>query len=211
MLKLRIPDGQAERMKELGGKIDESGEYCYVGDRNSYIKFAPWITEDLILCNAYLAVNTRTCWKCHKTTQTIALVTTRFYEVDTSGERVNLNPMRIILTMPFLYPPAGLAKFLQEEFNFKMGYSKTTGEENLYNHCQSCGALQGDFFLFYEMGPGSFNPSSAEEASNINIYPIKLPYDVPLTFDVGGYEDNKAIAYGYKLNEDYFKKELVWE
>lgn len=76
-----------------------------------------------------------------------------------------------------------------KNYSVKTGYSKTLGGKCFANHCDCCGALQGNWFLFDE--PDS--PLSSciggneliERMNNLKIYCIPIDADIQLDWNVG--------------------------
>jgi len=80
--------------------------------------------------------------------------------------------------------PLNLQKYLNDNYKFYRGYSKTTQSYYFGNHCSNCGVLQGDFFLHSE--PDSpFFIDSEECAKDLVVYIIKLRNDLELNGSVG--------------------------
>ena len=46
--------------------------------------------------------------------------------------------------------PHRLLRYIKENYSVKTGYSKNIGGKCFANHCDYCGALQGNWFLFNE-------------------------------------------------------------
>lgn len=88
---------------------------------------------------------------------------------------------------------------LEKEYNYYYGFSKTLGHKCYANHCQSCGALQGNFFLFHEVD-SPFWIDSPHSAEKLKLYKVKLPYDIAtLAYPSYSSEDELIEAYGQKL------------
>ena len=75
-----------------------------------------------------------------------------------------------------------MLEYLRKEYNYFYGYSKTLGEKCYANHCQSCNALQGNFFLFDEVD-SPFWIDSPEVAKMLKLYKVNLPYDIATISD----------------------------
>lgn len=73
--------------------------------------------------------------------------------------------------------PEDFAKWLEHEYSFKPGYSRTVRESYRANHCSHCGALQGDNFLFQEIG-SPFAVTNEEKARALNFRKVRLSCDL---------------------------------
>lgn len=93
--------------------------------------------------------------------------------------------------------PKKLMEYVQKHYNYRMRYSKTIRDSYLANGCEFCDALQGDYFLFGEVG-SPFFVSSREKAEKLLLYKIPLRYDLVLEdLEVGfGSEDWLIKKYG---------------
>lgn len=80
--------------------------------------------------------------------------------------------------------PASLLDYLKANYKYYYGYSQFLGESYYANHCQNCGVLQGNHFIFNE--PDSpFFINGANEASKLTLYRLKLKYDIQTDAEAG--------------------------
>jgi len=101
------------------------------------------------------------CYKCGNEIEVIALKETRDVKHLLSAM---FDEERFIEKISYVEPL--LLQSLQNKFpNFKFVYSRTAEDKYYGNTCQYCGALYGNYHLFYEpdgaffSGPGEYMPS----------------------------------------------------
>lgn len=70
-------------------------------------------------------------------------------------------------------------KYLDDEYQVRPDYSKTTNSRYLANHCEKCQALQGDYFLFQVVNGPFFIWDPLLHISEISLKRIPLEYDIP--------------------------------
>ena len=75
-------------------------------------------------------------------------------------------------------------EYIQNKYNYKLRYSKTTYISSICNCCDNCDVLQGDFFLFSEVD-SPFFIHSQEDVKKLKIYKIKLEQDLIVNADDG--------------------------
>ena len=97
--------------------------------------------------------------------------------------------------------PPRLLRYIKENYSVKTGYSKTIGGKCFANHCDYCGALQGNWFLFNE--PDSPLSSCvdgdklAEKMSRVKIKGIPIEDDLQLDWNIGFCSNDYAyLKYG---------------
>ena len=83
----------------------------------------------------------------------------------------------------------------------KAGYSKTINRSCFANHCDCCGALQGNYFIFDEVdSPLTLmveGDELVEQAGKLNVLTIPIEDDLQLDWEVGfGSNDYAYFAYG---------------
>lgn len=126
------------------------------------------------------------------------------YECDPEPE-YNFGEIHIASSIGNL--PSDLLQYLKSTYNYFYGYSKFSETSYFGNHCQHCGVLQGDFYLFEEVD-SPFFIDSEESARALKIFKINLPFDIKTPCSIGlGSEDYlikkhaKIYDFGGKLNE----------
>lgn len=165
-LYLNVPYKEKDEAKSLGAKWNAKVKRWYIDKEPAeYIKFSKWIlrdTDDAMIATEYIYVieGKQSCWKCGRSTKVIGLGIGEFIHIfgdieepqyefvedyEDTGEELHL----AWATSEDDIPPK-LLKYLKENYSVKTGYSKTIGGKCFANHCDCCGALQGNWFLFDE-------------------------------------------------------------
>lgn len=204
ILCLNVPYKEKDEAKSLGAKWNARMKKWYIDTkREDYVKFSKWIlkdTDDAIIAMEYIYVieSEQNCWKCGKSTKVIGLGIGEFvhiygeadepqYELvedyEESGEELHLAWVEKEDDIP-----KKLLKYLKENYSVKTEYSKTIGGKCFANHCDCCGALQGNWFLFDEPD----NPLSScvggneliERMSKLKIKAIPIEDDIQLDWNV---------------------------
>lgn len=213
---LNVPYVQKEEAKELGARWDpEVKKWYYEGDIVNIIKFAKWLFPDdpnceevqIVFNTIYIVESTRKCYRCQKATKVIGLGVGPHLQVwrDTvDGKWIyemsdvsNMEEQQEIqshdnISLAWVdderkIPPL-ILKYLKENYNVGMGRSKIAGR-NFANHCQHCGTIQGNNYLFAE----SESPLSVFEegeklkkkVEKMRIYGIEIETPIVVDWDIG--------------------------
>lgn len=216
-LYLNVPYREKDEAKALGAKWNGTVKKWYIDTgRDQYIRFSKWIlrdTDDAIIATEYIFIieGKQNCWKCGRLTKVIGLGIGEFVHV--YGE---IDDPQYELVEDYVDPgeelhlawaareddiPPKLLRYLKENYSVKTGYSKTIGGKCFANHCDCCGALQGNWFLFDE--PDSPLASCVdgdeliERMSKLKIKGIPIEDDLQLDWNVGcGSNDYAYFKYG---------------
>lgn len=185
-LLLNVPYSEKDEAKALGARWNPDLKKWYATDKKDYHKFARWFTNqnaDLIICNRlYIIVSEQHCFKCKKPTSVVSLASDSYLIIEDDHFELIEEDINFIQDVDYL--PESLKKYLNDNYKFYNGYSKTTHSNYFGNHCDSCGVLQGNFFLYSE--PDSpFFMDSVEKAENLKVLKIKLPFDLAISGTVG--------------------------
>lgn len=165
-LYLNVPYNEKDEAKSLGAKWNPKVKKWYIETKSQdYVKFSKWIlkdTDDAVIAteNIYIIEGKQKCWKCGNMTRVIGLGIGEFIhvygEVDApqyevvegyidSGEELHLAWVEKEDDIP-----PKLLMYMKENYSVKTGYSKTIGGRCFANHCDYCGSLQGNWFVFNE-------------------------------------------------------------
>ncbi len=216
-LYLNVPYEEKDEIKALGGKWDLKVKKWYVETSyDKYIKFSKWLLRDDE--EAYIATEyiflieaEQKCWKCDKLTKVVALGIGEYVyiyggvdspEFDIVQDYVDIGEeLHIAWVDKEEQIPLKLLKYLKKKYSVKTTFSKTLNEYCFANHCDFCGALQGNWFLFNEMNsPFSVYGSESEIIEKIGRLKIKaIPIDDDLHLHWNIYhssEDNIYLKYG---------------
>jgi len=195
-LLLNVPHIDEDEVKSLGAKWNTEFEKWYVPDKSNYHKFSKWFNNpntNLIICDhIYVVVGEQECFKCNNTTSVISLATDSFFEIE-NGEMSYIEGDLYLIEDVYCIPNS-ISKYLSEEYKFNYGHSKTTNSNYYGNHCDVCGVLQGNFYLYCE--PDSpFFMDDVEKVKNLKLFKISLKCDLELTGFVGMKYDENSINY----------------
>ena len=158
---LNVPYAEKDEAKSLGAKWNANVKKWYIDvETEHYIKFAKWIlkdTDEAIIAREYVYIieGVQKCWKCHQNTQVIGLGISEYINIygDPDHPQVEYyddDELHLAWVDDEADIPPKLLKYLKGKYSVKMGYSKTLEDMCFANHCDCCGALQGNYFLFYE-------------------------------------------------------------
>lgn len=199
-LYLEVPFPEKDEAKSLGAWWDAEKKKWFVKNKSDYPKFQKWILSHdeeqcIVLCDYfYIVEGVHTCFKCKKATRVIGFGIENFYtfyqkgvyEDDPKPEYANGT---IFISSNIEPLPLKLLDYLKNIYNYYYGYSKFTNSNCYGNHCNHCGVLQGNFYLFEEVD-SPFFIDSIEAASALKLYRIKLPFDIKAFSETGfGSED----------------------
>ena len=216
-LYLNVPYSEKDEAKALGAKWNVKAKKWYIDvQADEYVKFSKWIlrdTDDAIIATEYIFIieGKQKCWKCGNITTVIGLGIGEFIHIYGEAETPQFE-----IVEDYLDPgeelhlawvsreediPPRLLRYLKQNYPVKTGYSKTIGGKCFANHCECCGALQGNWFLFDE--PDSVLPSCidgnelAERMSKLKIKGIPIEDDLQLNWNVGFCSNDYAyLKYG---------------
>ncbi len=214
---LNVPYAEKDEAKALGAKWNPKVKKWYADvPQKDYIKFAKWIlrdTDDAIIATEYIFIleGQRQCWKCGQSTRVVGLGVGEYIHIFDVGDGPQYE-----LVEDYIDPgeelhlawteceediPPKLWKYLKEKYSVKTGYSKTINGMSFANHCDHCGALQGNYFVFDEVdSPLTLfveGDELAEQASKLKVFMIPIDDDLQLDWDVGfGSNDYAYFKYG---------------
>lgn len=197
MLILDVPYSEKDDAKYLGARWNPTIKKWYVENKEDYYKFVRWIEpygNMVVIDELYIIEGTKKCFKCGKDTRVIGFGIDKHLSIDgwlepeyeyndkEIEERLKymlleINQYDIHIVGPINPIPKPLMEYIQNKYNYKLRYSKTTHKNNLSNCCDNCDILQGDFFLFNEVD-SPFFIYSKEDVKNLKIYKIKLTHDL---------------------------------
>lgn len=216
-LYLNVPYEEKDEAKALGARWNAKVKKWYIdAEREKYVRFSKWIlrdTDDAVIATEYIHIieGRQKCWKCGRSTRVIGLGIGEFVHIygeteDPQYEIVEdyVNPgeeLHLAWVENEEDIPPRLLRYIKENYSVKTGYSKTIGGKCFANHCDYCGALQGNWFLFNE--PDSPLSSCvdgdklAEKMSRVKIKGIPIEDDLQLDWNIGFCSNDYAyLKYG---------------
>ncbi|WP_267524228.1 DUF5710 domain-containing protein [Campylobacter sp. MG1] len=182
MLLLDVNYNEKDEAKKLGARWNPELKKWYVNDRKDYHKFIKFINGNIIIIdNLYLIEGKQNCFKCGKETRVIGFGIDKYINID--DDYINFSNDDDIHIVGAIEPiPEKLIKYIQEKYNYKMRFSKTTQTSNMSNCCDNCDILQGNFFLFNEVD-SPFFITSIDDVKRLKIYKITLDNDITINAD----------------------------
>ena len=205
MLILNVPYNEKDDAKSLGARWNPTVKKWYVKNKKDYYKFIRWIEpygNMVIIDELYLIEGVKKCFRCGKDTRVIGFGIDKHLSIDGLLEIENnnydgneikeilydkmleINQDDIHIVGPIDPIPEPLMEYIQNKYNYKLRYSKTTHISSICNCCDNCDVLQGDFFLFSEVD-SPFFIHSREDVKILKIYKIKLEQDLIVNADDG--------------------------
>lgn len=228
-LYLNVPYQQKDEAKALGAKYNGTVKKWYAD--KDYEKFSKWIlknTGSTLFASNYIFIveGVRECWKCSKPTRVVCLGVSEYLKFFDYGEGVQYklvgNTFHPELHIGWIENenkiPPKLLKYLVDNYTVKTSRSNTARKNLFSNHCEHCGALQGNNYLFDEGDPpfqfwytDKDSSELIKQASELKIFGIPIEDYLQLNFDCGTDDlnvvDYDSTDYAYLKYGQY--KELV--
>lgn len=195
-LLLDIPYRDKDEAKLLGARWNPNLKKWYAPRKADYVKFYKWLlqddnTTDIICDNIYIVESQRECFKCHKITKVICLGIDSFLIIINADNKEDFphiyEKISGIIISPLLCEtlPNSLIEYLHDKYKYYFDYSKTIDDVYYANHCQHCGTIQGNNFLFSRyVKDAPFYINEKEKAKKLIIYKAKLKYDLIANIDI---------------------------
>ena len=175
--------------KSKGAFWDLERKTWFVPDHKDINDFMQWIDKSkvsvIIKSPLLIALNISDCYKCGNKTVVISLASNNFYYLnidENEDEKWFRADGLSFFSMPIFIENELVDKINKLFPNYKIAYSKTAESNYWANHCEHCGALQGDFFLYSEPG-GAFFPLEIEEYNQLTFITISSKFDVEINAD----------------------------
>ncbi len=219
-LYLEVPYAEKELVKHLGAQWDpQMKKWYFQGDVRDYVKFARWIAGNRELTTIaheyiYIVEGTQTCFRCGQPTRVIGLGIgehTRLfrnddgsYDSETVEDLVGYEPLFLSWVDDESQIPPALLRYMTQKYNVHTGFSKTAGK-CFANHCDHCGVIQGNWYLFDEDSPLTlFTPDGQalrDKLSQLKLYSIGIDENLVLDWNFG-YGDNDGLYMKCCVKED---------
>ena len=188
-LKINVPYSDKDIAKSKGAFWDVEQKTWFVPDHKDINDFQQWINKSkvsvIIKSPVSIALNSSDCYKCANKTAVISLASNNFYYLNTD-ENEDEKWFRAdgwsFFSMPVFIENELVGKINKLFPNYKIAYSKTAESSYWANHCEHCGALQGDFFLHSEPG-GAFFPLEIEEYEQLTFITVPSKFDIEIDAD----------------------------
>lgn len=204
-LYIDVPYSEKDEAKALGARWNPRVKKWFIDlPREQYVKFAKWIlqnTDDATIAMEYLHLieGRQNCWRCGESTRVIGLGIGEYLhlfdgpagpEIETIEDTVEFGELlHLAWTEAESEIPPKLLRYLKEQYSVRTSYSKTLGRNCFANHCDHCGALQGNWFLFQEPDSPLSSCVEGEELvrrmEQLKIKLIPIEDDLLLNWDMG--------------------------
>ena len=188
-LKINVPYSDKDVAKSKGAFWDVEQKTWFVPDHKDINDFHQWIDRSkvsvVIKSPVSIALNSSDCYKCANKTAVISLASNNFYYLNTDeneDEKWFRADGLSFFSMPVFIENEIAGKIKRLFPNYKIAYSKTAESSYRANHCEQCGALQGDLFLHSEPG-GAFFPLEIEEYEQLTFITVPSKFDVEIDAD----------------------------
>lgn len=208
---LDIPYNEKDEAKALYARWDpKEKKWYYKGDIKYLYKFGKWILNKnrevlIALDSIYLFEGKQRCWKCNKYTTVIGLGIGNnicFYESMPGEFSYGYSPKGIVFLSWVNSEkdiPDKLLKYMKTKYKVHSTTTKAGGK-CFANHCEHCGAVQGNNYIFNESDtvfePLPFDKSLYQKRlQDINLY--QIPIDESMLLNWNYYISN--------VSEDYLK------
>lgn len=169
---LEVPFSEKDEAKALGARWDPANRTWYVPagvDPGTFRRWLPGAKEEgktELVPPVHIVESATECWRCARVSSVATVAAESFVPRGESGEPVETD----------LYVFSGI-EYLPEELveevrkvspGYRRRFSKTAGVSYYMNHCASCNAPFGDFYMHSEPG-GAFFPTTPRAARAIRL------------------------------------------
>ncbi|WP_416776505.1 DUF5710 domain-containing protein [Xenorhabdus budapestensis] len=181
---LNVPYDEKDEAKKLGARWDPASKTWFIPDGiepSSFIKWIPFYNVQALWW--YIAQTKSHCWKCHEQTTMTAFMLPAGHKTleededsEIEGQTYWLEHDRPAFVFYIDDIPSTVRNSLSHVTHFlSKDFSQTTQTKYWMNHCEKCGAKQGDFQMHCEPG-GEFFPTTVAEAAVIQLHKINQPF-----------------------------------
>ncbi|WP_320534194.1 hypothetical protein [Robbsia andropogonis] len=144
---------------------------------------AEWMPE-YVAPNFLLASNTQSCWKCGCSTPVFSVASKGDYlarlplceedDATTEGVVWTMAESGTFIGNLTLVNGSVRRSLARHCPNYRVDFSKTAESNYFINHCRSCDAKLGDFYMHNEPG-GAFFPTTEVQATKIQLRKVEVP------------------------------------
>jgi len=193
---LKVPYAEKDQAEALGARWEPSRPCWYVPDGLDLQPFRLWFPEpdpglpglNLRSLETYVVTAPRRCWRCEQATTVVGFLMAPGFEdfsvweddLDGQGRWGGGEGWRFafhIDALPSLIP----AQAIVHAPRYRRAFSKATQSSYWANHCSACGALQGEFHLFEELG-GPFLPRDSDGLTGQRAFRVKGAFEASGSF-----------------------------
>ena len=216
---LNVPYNEKEQAKSLGARWDAKvKKWFFHGAVSEFSKFGKWIADGyeqtLIVYECFHIIESlRTCFKCGENTRVIGFGIREHsilmdndddtYSIDDPDDFPEMeNEIYLAWSADEEEIPPLILSYIKSKYSVKTGYSSVVGS-CFANHCDHCGVIQGNNYLFDEDSPlNTMTPVEEElieRMSKLKIYNIYTDVALPLRWN-HGYCSNDWAYFAYCKN-----------
>lgn len=178
---LIVPFAEKDEAKRLGARWDNEHRLWYVPEGVNLSAFERWLPKSpTVRSNRYfIAQSACRCWNCREKTKVFGFILPSGHETfepyeDGRGEWHRHDDLTIVYYVTDLFPSVA-SRINSFSKRYRLDFSKTTQSSYWMNHCEYCGAKQGDFHMYCEPG-GAFSPTDEHSASGIVLHEFAEPF-----------------------------------
>ncbi|SFK38056.1 DUF5710 domain-containing protein [Caulobacter sp. UNC279MFTsu5.1] len=193
---LKVPYADKDQAEALGARWEPSRRCWYVPDGLDLQPFRRWFPEpdsgvpglNLRSLEAYVVTAPRRCWRCEQITIVAGFLMAPGFEdfsvweddLDGQGRWGGGEGWCFAFYIDVLPSPIA-AQAIMHAPRYRRVFSKTTQSSYWANHCSACGALQGDFHLFEDLG-GPFLPRDSRDLADQRAFRVKGVFEAGGSF-----------------------------
>jgi len=203
---LNVPYNEKDCAKSVGARWDpQIKKWYFEGPIKEISKFGKWIAEGreqtlIAFENFCIIEGVRKCFRCGKKTRVIGFgIWDHSLLIDEDDGTYSIedpqdfpemeNEIHLAWTDVEENVPPLLLSYLKSKYNVKTGYSHIVGK-CFANHCDHCDAIQGNNYLFYELGSPLSTETPVEEEliermKQLKVYNVYTDVALPLEWDMG--------------------------
>ena len=218
---MNVPYAQKDEAKALGAKWDKDvKKWYYEGSVKDFTKFGKWIlgeNEDAVIAyeTLYIIEADRVCYRCGKETKIIGFGIGECSVLSEDGDEYFIedpddfpdfeDEIHLAWTDDESRIPPLLLRYIKKHYSVKTGYSSIAGK-CFANHCDHCGSIQGNNYLFVEDSPLSTSTpvesELIERMGKLRIYNVYTDAALVLNWDIAMCSNDWAYAVYCKNFQD---------
>jgi len=210
LLYLNVPYEEKEKVKSMYARWDQDKKKWYATNPKFYFRFKEWLEGSSVAQNkVYIAVASRVCWKCNKSTPVyaVAIKAEDIIDLENNIKDMESETGYDMAIIPIDYSlPKDIKFYLEKNTACKVTYSNTTKTNYFANVCEYCNALQGAFFVYDEFD----SPFKRNNDGSIKFIEFTLEQDISIDYEVGSalispaiqlFDENNVVNSHMKISE----------
>jgi hypothetical protein len=209
---LEVPFAEKDEAKALGARWDPASRTWYLPAGLDPAPFRRWLPgvkeegETELLPPVYSVESKSECWRCGRVSSVATVAAESFVARHDSGDGASPELLGEPVELD-LYVFSGI-EYLPEELveevrkvnsGYRRRFSKNAGASYYMNHCASCGAQLGDFYMHSEPG-GAFFPTAPRAARAIRLRRLAVPGRPMITGSPSMVSPNLILKYAERVD-----------